>query len=312
MKASDFAAVILTYGPQPRHQYLSRTLCEQGVDPEAIAVVHNPAVQGDYRCYRHDGVEVVRNATNLGYGSAINVGLRRPQIFSKTAVVIVADDVRLADDALAHFAVSAGIHQKVGIFGPTLRLTTGEIFSAGGRSSKMGIVGHAEDAASLAKDGLALCDWVDAAAWVIRTDVFRDVGLLEERYFMYYEEPLICLRARRCGWDVGTVTGAVADQTPGTLKRPAAYAYLMTRNGLHYARAVAGRAGAAHATRVAVANAARDLRKSRDPAIAADARPIHALRATGTMRGLWAAARSHWGPPPPLPGPSDIVMTSGS
>ena len=43
-------------------------------------------------------------------------------------------------------------------------------------------------------------DWVAGASMMIRRAVFETVGLLDEKYFMYYEEVDFCLRARRAGW----------------------------------------------------------------------------------------------------------------
>ncbi len=43
-------------------------------------------------------------------------------------------------------------------------------------------------------------DWVAGASLMIRREVFGDVGLLDERYFMYYEEVDFCRRAQAAGW----------------------------------------------------------------------------------------------------------------
>jgi GT2 family glycosyltransferase len=43
-------------------------------------------------------------------------------------------------------------------------------------------------------------DWVAGASMIIRREVFVDAGLLDEAYFMYFEEVDFCLRARRAGW----------------------------------------------------------------------------------------------------------------
>lgn len=43
-------------------------------------------------------------------------------------------------------------------------------------------------------------DWVAGASMIVRRQVFQDAGLMDEGYFMYYEEVDFCLRARRAGW----------------------------------------------------------------------------------------------------------------
>lgn len=44
-------------------------------------------------------------------------------------------------------------------------------------------------------------DWVAGASMMIRARVFKDIGLLDESYFMYYEEMDFCLQAARSGWE---------------------------------------------------------------------------------------------------------------
>ena len=43
-------------------------------------------------------------------------------------------------------------------------------------------------------------DWVAFASVMIRSAVFEDVGLLDEGYFMYFEDTDFALQARRAGW----------------------------------------------------------------------------------------------------------------
>ncbi|MEM7682854.1 MAG: glycosyltransferase family 2 protein [Planctomycetota bacterium] len=46
-------------------------------------------------------------------------------------------------------------------------------------------------------------DWVAGASLLVRRAVFGSVGLLDEGYFMYFEEVDFCLRARRAGYACG-------------------------------------------------------------------------------------------------------------
>jgi GT2 family glycosyltransferase len=44
------------------------------------------------------------------------------------------------------------------------------------------------------------CDWVAGASMIVRAAVFERIGLMDEKYFMYFEEVDFCLAARRAGW----------------------------------------------------------------------------------------------------------------
>ncbi len=43
-------------------------------------------------------------------------------------------------------------------------------------------------------------DWVAGASLMVRREVFDQVGLLDDRFFMYYEEVDFCRRAQQAGW----------------------------------------------------------------------------------------------------------------
>ena len=46
------------------------------------------------------------------------------------------------------------------------------------------------------------CDWVSGASMMVRREVFEGIGLLDEGYFLYFDEVDFCLRAKRAGWGV--------------------------------------------------------------------------------------------------------------
>lgn len=52
------------------------------------------------------------------------------------------------------------------------------------------------------------CDWVAGACMLIRREVFERIGMMDEGYFMYYEEVDFCLRAARAGWECWYVPAA--------------------------------------------------------------------------------------------------------
>jgi hypothetical protein len=55
-------------------------------------------------------------------------------------------------------------------------------------------------AAPPVRDDAHQTDWVAGASMIVRSRVFEQIGLLDEKYFMYFEEVDFCLQARHAGW----------------------------------------------------------------------------------------------------------------
>jgi N-acetylglucosaminyl-diphospho-decaprenol L-rhamnosyltransferase len=95
------------------------------------------------------------------------------------------------------------------------------------------------------------CDWVSGASMMIRSAVVRDIGLMDEGYFLYYEETDYCRKAAAAGWTclfvadsrivhlVGRSSGVTDRTQPG--RRRSAYwfqsrrRYFVTHHGRLYA-----------------------------------------------------------------------------
>jgi N-acetylglucosaminyl-diphospho-decaprenol L-rhamnosyltransferase len=89
-------------------------------------------------------------------------------------------------------------------------------------------------------ESICQADWVSGACFMVRREVFESVGLLDEQYFMYFEEVDFCLQAQKAGWScwyvpqsrvvhlVGQSSGVMAPQAP--LKRR----YFLKNHGWWY------------------------------------------------------------------------------
>lgn len=51
-------------------------------------------------------------------------------------------------------------------------------------------------------------DWCSFACVLIRAEVFEAIGLMDDRYFMYFEDSEFCARARKAGWRVAHESAA--------------------------------------------------------------------------------------------------------
>ncbi|MGI9428914.1 MAG: glycosyltransferase family 2 protein, partial [Bythopirellula sp.] len=50
------------------------------------------------------------------------------------------------------------------------------------------------------QDESHVCGWVPGAALLVRSEVFDQVGLLDEDLYTYFDDVDFCLRAKRAGW----------------------------------------------------------------------------------------------------------------
>jgi GT2 family glycosyltransferase len=51
-------------------------------------------------------------------------------------------------------------------------------------------------------------DWVSGASMIIRREVFRDIGLLDEGYYTYFDDIDFCYNARKAGWPTWYVSNS--------------------------------------------------------------------------------------------------------
>ena len=308
MTDGALGVVILTHGQRAEFRQLVRRLLDDGIPAAAIRVVHNPA--GSLRLeQRPDDVAIVECAVNRGYASGMNAGIRGCLGDGARYVLLLTGEVQFHPGAMATLLEASRRAAGYGILGPAL-WWEGEnrAWSYGGTASAAGAtdqirdyVPHADD------DGIAACDWVDGSALLVRAEVFTAVGFFDERFFLYFEETEFCLRAVRAGWRVGVVLGAVAEQAPGDARRPGAYSYLLTRNGLEYSRLVGGSRGIVAGIGRSLRESMQMLRVIAGPQSPSSARRWALTKLIATWLGVAAFVTRRWGPPPRIvPGLGDV------
>ena len=310
MSAAPPGVVVLAYGSGGECEPLLEALLAQGVPPTSIVVVHNPAVPDQPAPRIPPECELLRTERNLGYAGGMNLGIARQRERDAETLLLLTHDARLRPGALDALLEAARCHPRDGILAPALVLAeTNTPFSFGGITRANGTNTHVRKPPGEVENGIFSCDWVDGGAMLMRRELIDRIGGFDERFWGYCEEADLCLRARRAGFSVGVVVAALADQDPGGAKRPGAWSYLLTRNGIEYARRAAGTRGLL--TLVARAVALVGFNFVRTIARALRLRPGGTgepwALTVGIARGTIDYFRGRWGPPPPdLPGMGDL------
>jgi GT2 family glycosyltransferase len=160
-------------------------------------------------------VVLVRTGANAGFAAGNNVGLRYVLARGDADYVwLLNPDTVVDPDALGALVGAAEADPRVGMVGGKLLYyhAPGRVqAAAGGRlarwngSTRLDGEGDPDDGRW---DRPGEPGYVHGACLLVRTALVREVGLLDEAYFMYSEEVDWCLRARRAGWRTAYAPGA--------------------------------------------------------------------------------------------------------
>jgi GT2 family glycosyltransferase len=236
----SLGVVILAYDGLTMALDLASRVSERGLGRDDVVVVHNPGPTDHGRSAgRPPSATVVLLSRNRGYAAAMNVGMRRIMERGADFVLLLTQDAQIDSHELTRLIDVAAANETYGIVGPIMKDDgSNAVFSAGGIITPKGDASHR--VVTDAQTPIAACDWIDGSVMLLRREMVDAIGLIDERFFLYFEETDYSLRARRSGWRVGVVPGCTATQRVGARRRPGAYVYLMTRNGLEFRRRAAG------------------------------------------------------------------------
>jgi GT2 family glycosyltransferase len=153
--------------------------------------------------------------TNGGYAfgnnSIIRQYLQRGE--KPDYVLLLNPDTAIRPGAIGALVRFAELHREGGVFGSRLESEDGTVQQSAFRFHS--ILGEFDNALRLGLVSKLLrrwsghpppslepfrADWVAGASMLLRTRMLEEIGLLDEGYFLYFEEVDFCLRAARAGW----------------------------------------------------------------------------------------------------------------
>jgi GT2 family glycosyltransferase len=204
-------AVVLNYGHAEDTLRCVSSLGRSRYRNLSIVVVDN-ASPGDVtprlRRMLDPAVTMLVTDTNLGYAGGNNVGITEARRRRADLVWLVNPDVVVEPRALSVLVDTAETRPDAGIIGsrmlyggsdPAKIWFDGGIidWSRGGATTHLHMGDLDQDVPAR---GPYPVDYVTGAGMLIRSDVFAEVGLLPEDYFLYFEETAYNLTVQRAGW----------------------------------------------------------------------------------------------------------------
>jgi GT2 family glycosyltransferase len=196
--------------------------------PARVVVLDRTSAEEGWRAADDVELVVIRTGGNLGFAGGNNVGLRHILARGSASYVwVLNNDTVASPDALTHLVRHAQRHSSLGAVGATV-LDYDEPhnvqYFAGARISpwrgRILLFGRGLDAGAPRPQPEPL-HYVSGACMLVPVGVLHDVGLLDDRFFMYSEDADWCFRMRRHGYALGFAPSAViwhkggASWTPG-------------------------------------------------------------------------------------------------
>lgn len=187
-------------------------------------------------------VTLLRNSTNLGFAGGHNLAMRRALEEGAEFMWLVNSDAIVRPGSLASLVEFMDADAKCGASSPLVLALHDEnvIDFCGARHDWENLTSidckTPADAARMEKDHPSDM-WLMGAAIFLRASAIRDVGVLDDRYFAYYEDNDLCARLSASGWSCRMAFNAIVAHVHPTSRmrdKPPYYFYLMARNSFYF------------------------------------------------------------------------------
>ncbi len=177
--------------------------------PDRVVVIDNGSGDDSIERLRaaHPGLELCCNPRNLGYGAGQNAVLAELLEQELDWIWLLNNDAAPRPDALGRMLAAAD-RPDIGAVGA--RLLDADLPH---RLQALG-GGHVHWWRGSSREWNRDCpptpelDYLTGACLLLRGSALRQVGLFDERYFLYWEDVDLCLRLKQAGWMLITATDA--------------------------------------------------------------------------------------------------------
>ncbi|GAB4426670.1 MAG: glycosyltransferase family 2 protein [Anaerolineae bacterium] len=182
-------------------------------------------------------VHLLRNSTNLGYAGGNNRAIVEALAAGDAPLLLLNNDAHIAETDVMTMLDTLAARPEVGIVGPLMfdGDRPDKLLAAGGQNIVWHLTSHL--AGPPADEPVYPVDYIPGTVMLVRAEVFRRVGLLDEAYFFTGETPDFCYRAKLQGYLSVVETRARASHTISRSKlRGTLYVYYIVRNRFLFLR----------------------------------------------------------------------------
>jgi GT2 family glycosyltransferase len=205
----DVSIILVTHNSE---KYISNCLNSlakaiQNIDHE-IFIIDNQSMDQTKMLIKECGnsVVLIENNQNIGFPKAVNIGLRKS---SGEFILLINPDIIVNSDSLLPLIDFMRNNPKIGICGVRLENADGSLqYSKGSFPTLSSTIFRMFLPRPMRKYHLwgynngGKCDWVTGSFMLTRKCIMEELGGLDEKYFLYYEDVDYCLQTQKKGWSI--------------------------------------------------------------------------------------------------------------
>jgi GT2 family glycosyltransferase len=144
---------------------------------------------------------LLHNQKNLGFAGGNNVGIRYALERGADYIWLLNNDTKPAPDALSALVAKASSADRIGAVASICYYADAPSTVQAWGGSRVNLwIGYSGLSRIPRED-----DWFDSlngTSILVRRSAWEDVGLLDEAFFVYWEDTEFCLRLRKKGWRI--------------------------------------------------------------------------------------------------------------
>jgi GT2 family glycosyltransferase len=182
--------------------------------PHEIILVDNGSSDDSVACIQQSfpDIHLIETKKNLGFAGGNNVAIRWALEKKFDFLFLLNNDTIVAPDILEELLAASRAKPKAGILGanvlrykdPTTIDHLGGIWDPSIAEFHSPFTEH-KDHESIQMQKV---DYVSGCAFFVKKELFEAIGLLEEKFFLIWEESDFCARAQKQGFEIWTVPSA--------------------------------------------------------------------------------------------------------
>ena len=157
-------------------------------------------------------INLIASPINLGFSGGNNLGIRATRA---KFYLLLNSDTLVRTNSISELITEAENNPQAGLISPRLEWQDGTAqkscfhyhtplseFLSSARTGPISKIFKSHEIAIPVSDTISNPEWTSFACVMIRDEVFRDIGLMDDGYFMYFEDSDFCFHARKSGWDI--------------------------------------------------------------------------------------------------------------